>query len=80
MQVSVDQLFSQIGRLQVEKTSLEQTNGVLAQEVVNLRKRLDGYEGQGEGKPEEPKKVLEFPEQEKPKLVGPLPNQPEKSK
>ncbi|KKL45442.1 hypothetical protein LCGC14_2355650 [marine sediment metagenome] len=74
MQVSIDQLFSQIGRLQVEKTALEQANATLAQEVVNLRKRLERYEGQGEGKQEElrgslveePKKPLEFPGPEKP--------------
>ncbi|KKL94619.1 hypothetical protein LCGC14_1862900 [marine sediment metagenome] len=71
MQVSIDQLFSQIGRLQVEKTALEQANAVLAQEVVKLRNRLDKYEGN------KPENVSEFPGQEKPKLVGPPPNKPE---
>ncbi len=74
MQVSVDQLFSQIGRLQVEKSALEQSNAVLAQEVVGLRKELDGLLAGGKDRPEEPKKVLEFPGP-----VGPPPNQPEKS-
>ena len=64
MQVSVDQLFSQIGRLQVENSALEQTNGVLAQEVVNLRDQLKKFdEGKDVAKPDN---VTEFPEQEKP--------------
>jgi len=69
MQVSVDQLFSQIGRLQVEKTALEQANAVLGQEVLKLRERLSNYEGQG--KAAKPENVTEFP-----KPVGPPPNEP----
>lgn len=65
MQVSVDQLFSQIGRLQVEKTSLEQSNAVLAQEVLKLREQLKRFdEGKDVAKPEN---VTEFPGPEKPK-------------
>lgn len=47
MQVSVDQLFSQIGRLQVEKSALEQANGTLAQEVLKLRKELEDLKPSG---------------------------------
>ena len=66
MQVTADQLFSQIGRLQVEKSALEQANAVLAQEVVKLRNQVGALQ-----EPEEqaPKNVTEFPEtgkQEKP--------------
>ncbi|KKN13861.1 hypothetical protein LCGC14_1002120 [marine sediment metagenome] len=64
MQVSADQLFNQIGRLQVEKSSLEQSNVVLAQEVLKLRERLSNYEGQG--KAAKPENVTEFPEPKKP--------------
>jgi cell division protein FtsB len=63
MQVSVDQLFSQIGRLQVEKTALEQGNATLAQEVLKLREQLKKFD---EGKNAKPEDVTEFPEPPKP--------------
>ncbi len=70
MQVSADQLFNQIGRLQVEKFALEQSNAVLAQEVVNLREQLKKFdEGKDTAKPEN---VTEFPGP-----VGPPPNKAE---
>ncbi|KKL55799.1 hypothetical protein LCGC14_2251800 [marine sediment metagenome] len=73
MQVSADQLFNQIGRLQVEKTALEQSNATLAQEVMKLREKVIDLSPKGQ-KPEkltgEPAGGL--------RLVGPPPNQPEK--
>ena len=73
MQVSADQLFNQIGRLQVEKSALEQSNAVLAQEVLKLRERLSNYEGQGEAA--KPENVTKFPgpkeETDGPKKVSP---------
>ncbi len=79
MQVSVEQLFSQIGRLQVEKSALENANGVLAQEVVKLREQLKKFDEGKNVKPTpesaEGNKVVKFPEPEK--LVGPPPNKTE---
>ena len=73
MQVNTDQLFSQIGRLQVEKTLLEQANAVLVQEILKLRERLSNYEGQGEAA--KPENVTKFPgpkeETDGPKKVSP---------
>ncbi len=67
MQVSVDQLFSQIGRLQVEKSALEQSNAVLAQEVVNLRDQLKKFdEGKDVAKPDNVTEFPEAPKEEKP--------------
>jgi hypothetical protein len=60
MQVSIDQLFSQIGRLQVEKTSLERVNATLAQEVLKLREKVISLE-KGGGKDTKPANVTEFP-------------------
>ena len=64
MQVSADQLFNQIGRLQVEKSALEQANAVLAQEVLQLREQVKKFD---EGKDvAKPANVTEFPEPPKP--------------
>ena len=67
MQVSADQLFNQIGRLQVEKTALEQANAVLGQEVVSRRVQLKKFdEGKDVAKPANVTEFPEAPKEEKP--------------